>query len=483
MFGRPAAGEVKETSMFKTRLSSVALAAAIGIGFLAIPQGTVDASGSVKLDSTNFPDANFRKFVADQFDKNKDGTLSSKEISSAETFKYSGKEISIKSLKGIEYLTSLNYLSIYNGEFSSIDLSKNTKLEYISISDEKLESINLGNLKEVTSLYLYQTNIKSLDVTKLTKLEKLAARSLRMTEIDLSHNRELKELDVVYPNERPQIKSLDLSNCPKLEKALFFITSLENLTVASGQKFESTPMGGDPNPKWYSSDKSVVKADTATARNSFGPPGTKLLFEAGKAGNAVLTEDWGSWKASCKVKVLYKDVTNRTNFWYEPTYYLSDKDVVKGYDKQTKFKPANDCTRAQMVTFLWRLAGQPKPKKKTTNFKDIKKTDYFYNAVLWAVEQGITTGVSKTKFNPKGVCTRAQTVTFLWRMAGKPTTKTTKNKFKDVKKSDYFYKATLWASDKKIVAGYSDGTFKPQGKCLRRQMVTFLYKYDKYVNG
>ena len=179
----------------------------------------------------------------------------------------------------------------------------------------------------------------------------------------------------------------------------------------------------------------------------------------------------------------YKDVKNSKDFWYDPTYYLSAQGVVKGYDKGTKFKPDNDCTRAQMVTFLWRLAGQPKPGSTKTAFTDIKKSDYYYNAVLWAVEKGITTGTSKTKFGPKGVCTRAQTVTFLWRMAGKPSVGNAKNKFKDVKQGDYFYDAVIWASSMKIVAGYSDGTFKPSGKCARRQMVTFLYKYDKYVNG
>ena len=180
---------------------------------------------------------------------------------------------------------------------------------------------------------------------------------------------------------------------------------------------------------------------------------------------------------------MYKDVQNFNDFWYDPTYYLSGLGVVKGYDKGTKFKPDNDCSRAQMMTFLWRLAGSPKPKSTKTAFTDIKKSDYYYNAVLWAVEKGITTGTSKTKFGPSGVCTRGQTVTFLWRMAGKPSVGNAKNKFKDVKKGDYFYDAVIWASGKKIVAGYSDGTFKPSGKCARRQMVTFLYKYDKYING
>ena len=134
-----------------------------------------------------------------------------------------------------------------------------------------------------------------------------------------------------------------------------------------------------------------------------------------------------------------------------------------------------------MVTFLWRLNGSPAPKSTSCKFTDVKKGAYYYKAVLWAVEKGITAGVSKTKFKPSGVCTRAQTVTFLWRMAGKPSIGSAKNPFKDVKKTDYFYDAVIWASNNKIVAGYKDKTFKPSGKCLRRQMVTFLYKYANNV--
>ena len=181
------------------------------------------------------------------------------------------------------------------------------------------------------------------------------------------------------------------------------------------------------------------------------------------------------------VNGMFKDVQKYSDFWYDPTYYLAARGVVKGYDNGTKFKPNVDCSRAQMVTFLWRLNGSPKPKSKKVSFTDIKSGEYYYNAVLWAVEKGITTDAQK--FNPGGVCTRGMTVTFLWRMAGKPSVGNAKCKFKDVKKGDYFYDAVIWASGKKIVAGYSDGTFKPTGKCARRQMVTFLYKYDKFIRG
>ena len=223
---------------------------------------------------------------------------------------------------------------------------------------------------------------------------------------------------------------------------------------------------------WTSSDTSLATV------NKYGIVKTK------QAGSVTITAKNGSYTAKAKIQVLYKDVTKSSDFWYDPTYYLTNKGVVKGYDKQTKFKPSNNCTRAQMVTFLWRLNGSPKPKTTKNPFNDVKSSAYYYKAVLWAVEKGITTGTSKTTFSPNKVCTRAQTVTFLYRMAGSPSIGSAKNPFtKDVKKSDYFYNAVIWASKKKIVAGYDDGTFRPKNKCLRRQMVTFLYKYDKYING
>ena len=223
--------------------------------------------------------------------------------------------------------------------------------------------------------------------------------------------------------------------------------------------------------RWKSSDTKTATVDS------------KGKITSKMAGKVTITATAAGKNAKCTVTVLYKDVTNSSDFWYAPTNYLTAKGVVKGYANQTEFRPANECTRAQMVTFLYRLQGEPKTKATTCKFGDVKSGDYFYKPVIWAVENGITTGVSATKFEPQKVCTRAQTVTFLWRMAGKPEPGKNAKDFRDVKKTDYFYKATLWASGKKILAGYDDNTFRPQGKCLRRQMVTFLYKYDKYVNG
>ena len=221
---------------------------------------------------------------------------------------------------------------------------------------------------------------------------------------------------------------------------------------------------------WKSSNNKVATVDS------------KGKITARMAGQATITASAAGKSADCVVTVLYKDVTSSKDFWYKPTNYLTAEGVVKGYDNQTMFKPANQCTRAQMVTFIWRLAGEPKPETDTCKFSDVKKTDYFYNACIWGNEKHIVEGYNDGTFGPQIVCARRHAVTFLWRLAGKPNPTSKTNKFTDVKKDDYFYTATLWASEKGILAGYDDNTFRPDGDYLRRQMVTFLYKYDKFVN-
>ena len=146
----------------------------------------------------------------------------------------------------------------------------------------------------------------------------------------------------------------------------------------------------------------------------------------------------------------------------------------------TSFNPQGVCTRGQMIAFLWRMAGCPEPSKSVKPFKDVTNTKlYYYKAVLWGKEKGIIGGYSDNTFRPNGSCSRGQAVTFLWRMAGCPDPKGTGTVFSDNRdKKAYYYKAVMWASEQGITGGYSDGTFKPGNTCSRAQMVSFLYRYN-----
>ena len=169
----------------------------------------------------------------------------------------------------------------------------------------------------------------------------------------------------------------------------------------------------------------------------------------------------------------------KDQYYYEPVLWAVNHkpQITQGTSADT-FSPAATCTRGQVVTFLWRAAGEPKPTGTKNPFTDVKSGDYFYNAVLWAVEKGITQGTSKTTFSPNDPCTRAHVVTFLWRSEGQSKADA-KNPFKDVKSGDYYYDAVLWAVKNGITQGTSATTFSPNSPCTRGQIVTFLYRDKK----
>ena len=151
--------------------------------------------------------------------------------------------------------------------------------------------------------------------------------------------------------------------------------------------------------------------------------------------------------------------------------------ITQGTDA-THFSPDGICTRAQAVTFLWRAAGSPKPETRTMPFTDVPAGSYYYDAVLWAVENGITKGTSDTTFSPNMTCTRAQIVAFLWRSEKSPAAGTA-NPFADVKSAAYYADAVLWAVKENITRGTTNTTFSPDADCTRAQIVTFLWRCKK----
>ena len=151
--------------------------------------------------------------------------------------------------------------------------------------------------------------------------------------------------------------------------------------------------------------------------------------------------------------------------------------ITQGTDA-THFAPDGICTRAQAVAFLWRAAGSPKPETRTMPFADIPAGSYYYDAVLWAVENDITKGTSDTTFSPNMTCSRAQIVTFLWRSEKSPAAGTV-NPFADVKSAAYYADAVLWAVKENITRGTTNTTFSPDADCTRAQIVTFLWRCKK----
>ena len=167
-----------------------------------------------------------------------------------------------------------------------------------------------------------------------------------------------------------------------------------------------------------------------------------------------------------------------TGSYYEDAVdWAVENGITQGTD-DTHFSPDGICTRAQAVTFLWRAAGSPKPETRTMPFTDVPAGSYYYDAVLWAVENDITKGTSDTTFSPNMTCTRAQIVAFLWRSEKSPAAGTA-NPFADVKSAAYYADAVLWAAKKDITRGTTNTTFSPDADCTRSQIVTFLWRCKK----
>ena len=171
----------------------------------------------------------------------------------------------------------------------------------------------------------------------------------------------------------------------------------------------------------------------------------------------------------------FADMPPKGNWAHDAIDWAVVKKITTG-TSASAFSPDRGCTRAQVVTFLWRAAGEPEPVGKDNPFKDVKEGQYYYSAVLWAVEKGITKGTSDDAFSPDSTCTRGQIVTFLWRNAGSPAPEKAAAQFRDVPAGAYFADAVAWAAEQGVTTGTSADTFSPNATCTRAQVVTFLYR-------
>ena len=171
----------------------------------------------------------------------------------------------------------------------------------------------------------------------------------------------------------------------------------------------------------------------------------------------------------------FNDV-NYQKYYFDAVFWAGEEGITTGTSLNS-FDPNEICTREQMVTFLWRKTGKPAPQDTDTAFTDLQPGSFSYKAILWAEEQGITNGTSPTTFSPERTVTREQVVTFLWRVDGKPQPGTDVCKFRDVTPGTFSYPAILWAQEENITKGTSATTFSPKDPCTRGQIITFMYRY------
>ena len=274
----------------------------------------------------------------------------------------------------------------------------------------------------------------------------------------------------------------------------------ENLTVTAQWRYNG---GGSSGYSYY-----TIKA-TAGAGGSISPTGSVSVREGrdqtftitpdkgyavsnvkidGKSIGAVKSYTFENVRRPHTIEVIFMKANGNpqtgvfvdvaTGSYYEDAVdWAVENGITQGTD-DTHFVPDGICTRAQAVAFLWRAAGSPKPETRTMPFTDIPAGSYYYDAVLWAVENGIAKGTSDTTFSPNMTCSRAQIVTFLWRSEKSPAAGTA-NPFADVKSTAYYADAVLWAVKENIAKGTTNTTFSPDADCTRAQIVTFLWRCKK----
>lgn len=173
------------------------------------------------------------------------------------------------------------------------------------------------------------------------------------------------------------------------------------------------------------------------------------------------------------IEVHFTDVAEES-YYYDAVQWAVANGITAGVAEDT-FGPEWTCSRGQLATFLWRMAGSPAPETKTVPYIDVAEDSYYYDAILWAMENDIAKGTDGISFSPEMTVTRAQAVTFLWRALGSPAP-SGKESFGDVPETAYYHDAVLWAAENGITSGTGEGMFSPDASCQRGQIVTFLYR-------
>ena len=519
----------------------------------------------IDINKTNFPDKDFRELLLDKeanIDRNQDGKLSTWEIALVQDIDVYDMEIA--DLTGIEYFTELKYLDCAGNHLTSLDLSRNTKLAELDAENNTytitpvndrfyLASLPAGfgvaktshwqggtvsgniltinsDVDEVTYDYdcgkdftttftleiptQYTVTAHGLygGVMGITPGEDYTARYTVGAQVGLQIGKRngftLQGLTLEgISEEQLQWQAKDAESTTR---GISFEMPAHNVTVTVNWKANGSSSGGGggggggsvsiPDTKIPTgiyehgtvtvSPESASKGDTVTITATPDKGYTlESLTVLDKDGKALELTDKGGGRytfvmpaGKVTVKAVFMDDNTMLNFftdvhaedyYYDAVLWAAQKGITGGMS-DTLFAPNAACTRAQIVTFLWRAAGSPEPKA-LSSFADVPADAYYARAVAWAVENGITEGTSDTTFAPGTICTRAQGAAFLYRAAGSPAVSGSAA-FTDVPIDAYYADSAAWAEQKGITGGIGNGLFGPHNNCTRAQIVTFLYR-------
>ena len=234
----------------------------------------------------------------------------------------------------------------------------------------------------------------------------------------------------------------------------------------------------DRNVTFKSRNTDVATVNSTSGLVTIKGAGTATITATSSAGtNYKAGSASYTLTVTTPVPAGFTDVQDPSHPFYKAIYWAADAGITKGYPDGT-FGIDRACTRSEAVMFLWRMAGKPAPVESLSSpFSDVPKSHAHYKAILWASQRGITKGYSDGTFGINRKCTRGHIMTFIWRFKGEPKPKAvTRSPFSDVPMNHAYYKAILWGSQTGVTKGFSDGTFGINKDCTRGQIVTFLYR-------
>ena len=343
---------------------------------------------------------------------------------------------------------ALEHLFCHYNLLTTLDVSGNPNLKTLFCACNQLTVLNVNGAAKLDSLSCYINQLTSLDTSGAPELTYLDCAYNQLTALDVSESPKLETLSC----DNNQLTALDLSGNALLYSLYSHGNRMKRLNIANNPKLEYVLLN-------RARDKSV----------------SKYCLYRDYRNN--LSFDWFTEiqlsDGSIHQEKLFMDV-NTDSYYYVPVFWAVQNGITTGTGDES-FSPNQSCTREQVVTFLWKAAGSPEPEATSSPFSDVKPDKYYFKPVLWAVEKGITSGLSDGRFGVGRACTREQVVSFLWKAVGSPEPEGAENPFTDVKPGKYYYKPVLWAVENGVTSGVSATSFGVGKTCTRAQIVTFLY--------